>query len=313
MKVAFQMDPIDAVDIHADTTFDFAITFFERGHECYYYPPSALHLDKGQVKARAQHILNLQREVGNHVRLATEAEIDLDQMDVIFLRQDPPFDMAYITSTHILEHIQDRTLIVNNPASVRNAPEKLFVTHFPDVMPPTLISSSKTKIEDFLEDHRDIIIKPLYGAGGAGIFRIKDSDPNLSSLLELFTERSREPLIAQQFVPDVAHGDKRVLLLDGEPVGAINRVPDAGQVRANMHVGGRAEPAALTERDLEICEIIGPSLRERGLIVVGIDIIGRYITEINVTSPTGVQELKRFSGVDYSAKLAALIEQRAAQ
>ena len=230
---------------------------------------------------------------------------------MVFLRQDPPFDMAYITSTHILEHLQPGVLVVNDPRHVRDAPEKLFVTHFEGLMPPTLITTSEKRIRAFFEQHdRDIVVKPLFGNGGAGVFRIRDSAENLASLVELFQQVSREPLMAQAFVPDVTNGDKRVILVDGEPVGAINRVPAAGEVRANMHVGGKAVKSELTKRDIEICERIGPELKRRGLVFVGIDVIGDYLTEINVTSPTGIQELRRFSGVDVSKMLVDWVEAR---
>jgi len=230
-------------------------------------------------------------------------------MDVIFLRQDPPFDMSYITSTHILEHLQPEVLIVNDPRHVRDAPEKLFVTHFEGVMPPTLITSSEKEIRAFFERHgRDVVVKPLFGNGGAGVFRIRDSAENIASLVELFQQVSRDPLMAQAFVPDVSNGDKRIILVDGEPAGAINRVPAEGEVRANMHVGGRAVESDLTDRDREICALIGPELKRRGLVFTGIDVIGDYLTEINVTSPTGIQELRRFSGIDVSAMLADWVE-----
>ena len=241
--------------------------------------------------------------------LSNPETLDLHGLDAVFLRQDPPFDMSYITSTHILEHLQPEVLVVNDPRHVRDAPEKLFVTHFEGVMPPTLITSDETEIRAFFERHkRDIVVKPLFGNGGAGVFRIRDSAENIASLIELFQQVSRDPLMAQAFVPDVRNGDKRVIMVDGEPVGAINRVPAEGEVRANMHVGGVAVESSLTKRDLELCAIIGPELKRRGLVFVGIDVIGDYLTEINVTSPTGIQELRRFSGVDVSALLADWVE-----
>ena len=249
------------------------------------------------------------RVQGEHVTLAEPEVLDLHTVDAVFLRQDPPFDMSYITTTHILEHLMPEVLVVNDPRHVRDTPEKLFVTTFEGVMPPTLITSSEAEIRDFFERHdRDIIVKPLFGNGGAGVFRIRDSAENIASLVELFGQTSRDPLMAQAFVPDVRNGDKRVILVDGEPVGAINRVPAEGEVRANMHVGGKAIQSDLTERDLEICRIIGPELKRRGLVFVGIDVIGDYLTEINVTSPTGIQELRRFSGVDVSALLIDWVE-----
>jgi glutathione synthase len=226
------------------------------------------------------------------------------------MRQDPPFDMAYITATHILEHIHPGTLVVNDPASVRNAPEKLFVTHFPDLMPPTLITADRDQIMAFRREHGDLILKPLFGNGGAGVFLVKQDDMNLNALLELFTERSREPLVIQRYVPEVRQGDKRIILVDGEAMGAINRVPAAGEARSNMHVGGRPEKTTLTEREREICRRIGPALRDRGLIFVGIDVIGGYLTEINVTSPTGLQEVARFDGIRLEAHIWDAIEAR---
>jgi len=231
-----------------------------------------------------------------------------DDVDVVLMRQDPPFDMAYITATHFLEKVHPHTLVVNNPAEVRNAPEKLFVTDFPGVQPPTLITSDHEAIYDFRARHGDIVLKPLYGGGGSGVARLLADDPNLDALLELHAMIGREQVIAQKFVPAVSKGDKRVLLVDGEPVGAINRVPAAGQVRSNLRVGGRAEAVELTVRDLELCAIIAPELKRRGLLFVGIDVIGEYLTEINVTSPTGAQQLKRFGGADASAVLWDRIE-----
>ena len=233
-------------------------------------------------------------------------------MDVVLMRQDPPFDMAYITATHMLEHIHPDTLVVNDPASVRDAPEKLLVTHFPELMPPTLITWDAEAIRSFRSEHRDIIVKPLFGNGGAGVFRIRENDENLASLLEMHWARSREPLMIQRYEPAVRLGDKRVILVDGEPLGAINRVPAEGEARSNMHVGGRPEAVALTARDREICARIGPMLRERGLLFVGIDVIGDWLTEINVTSPTGLQEVVRFGGPDLSAAIWDKIEAKRA-
>jgi glutathione synthase len=231
-------------------------------------------------------------------------------MNVVLMRQDPPFDMAYITATHVLEHIHPKTLVVNDPVHVRNAPEKLFVTHFEGVMPPTLISADVDEIRAFRRDHKDIIIKPLYGNGGAGVFHVRPDDENMGALLEMFTTTWREPVIVQRYVPEVRKGDKRIILVDGKAAGAINRVPADGEARSNMHVGGRPEKTALTKREQEICEIIGPALRERGLIFVGIDVIGDYLTEINVTSPTGIQEINRFNGTSLEADVWDAIERR---
>jgi glutathione synthase len=309
LKIAFQMDPIQHVDVNADSTFDIALECFSRGHSIWVYEPRHLSLEDGQVRATVQHVQKLERVQGHHVTLSTPKMMDLAEMDVIFLRQDPPFDMSYITSTHILEHLQPEVLIVNDPRHVRDAPEKLFVTHFEGVMPPTLITSSEKEIRAFFERHkRDVVVKPLFGNGGAGVFRIRDSAENIASLVELFQQVSRDPLMAQAFVPDVTNGDKRIILVDGEPAGAINRVPAEGEVRANMHVGGRAVESDLTDRDREICALIGPELKRRGLVFTGIDVIGDYLTEINVTSPTGIQELRRFSGIDVSKMLVDWVE-----
>ena len=313
LKIAFQMDPIASVNIDADSTFDIALECHSRGHEVWVYEPRDMAMEDGRVRARARRVDRLERRRGDHVALAEAETVDLKTFEVIFLRQDPPFDMAYITSTHMLERLQPEVLVVNDPKQVRNAPEKIFVAEFPNIMPPTLITHSEADIRAFFAAHgRDIVVKPLFGNGGAGVFRIRDSAENLASLVELFQLSSREPLMAQAFVPDVRNGDKRIILVDGEPVGAINRVPAEGEVRANMHVGGKAVKSDLTERDRELCAIIGPELKKRGLVFVGIDVIGDYMTEINVTSPTGIQELRRFSGVDVSALLADWVEARRA-
>jgi glutathione synthase len=229
---------------------------------------------------------------------------------VVLLRQDPPFDMSYITTTHLLEHVHPKTLVVNDPASVRNAPEKLFVTHFDNVMPPTLISADPRALREFRDEHQDIILKPLFGNGGAGVFRLQPGDENFASLLEMFSKQSREPLIAQRYLPEVRMGDKRIILIDGKAVGAIDRVPAYGEARSNMHVGGQAVKASLTKRDQEICDIIGPDLARLGMIFVGIDVIGNWLTEINVTSPTGLQQINRFDGVCLEAQLWDAIEAR---
>ncbi|MGX6648748.1 glutathione synthase [Maricaulaceae bacterium MS644] len=313
LKIAFQMDPITAVNVNGDSTFDIALECHARGHEIWVYEPKHLVFEAGKVRAKARRVTQMQRVQGEHVTLTDPETLDLHGVDVVFLRQDPPFDMSYITSTHILEHLQPGVLVVNDPRHVRDAPEKLFVTHFEGVMPPTLITSDEKEIRAFFERHkRDIVVKPLFGNGGAGVFRIRDSAENIASLIELFQQVSRDPLMAQAFVPDVRNGDKRVILVDGEPVGAINRVPAEGEVRANMHVGGVATESSLTKRDLELCAIIGPELKRRGLVFVGIDVIGDYLTEINVTSPTGIQELRRFSGIDVSALLADWVEAKVA-
>ena len=309
MKIAFQMDPITGVDIDADSSFRLAEEAQARGHEMWYYPPEALSYRTGQMVARAQK-MQVRREQGNHVTLGQVQDIDLTEMDVIWLRQDPPFDMFYITTTHLLDRVHPDTLVVNDPFWVRNYPEKLLVLDFPDLTPPTMVARDLDTIRAFKAEHGDIILKPLYGNGGAGVFRLTPDDRNLSSLYELFTGFSREPLIAQKFLPDVSNGDKRVILVDGEPVGAINRVPAKGETRSNMHVGGRPEKIELSARDLEICAAIGPLLRDKGQVFVGIDVIGDYLTEINVTSPTGIQELERFDGINVAAKIWEAIEAR---
>ncbi|WP_225030497.1 glutathione synthase [Xinfangfangia pollutisoli] len=311
LKVALQMDPIGSVNINADSTFRIALEAQARGHALFFYTPDKLAFVEGRVIARGFPI-ELRREIGNHVTYGPETEVDLADFDVVWLRQDPPFDMAYITSTHLLDMIHPRTLVVNDPFWVRNYPEKLLVLRFPQLTPPTAIARDLQTIRDFKARHGDIILKPLYGNGGAGVFRLDANDRNLSSLYELFTGFSREPLIVQKFLPAVAKGDKRVILVDGEAVGAINRVPQAGETRSNMHVGGRPEQIGLTERDLEICRTIGPLLREKGQIFVGIDVIGDWLTEINVTSPTGIQELERFDGTNAAAKIWEAIEARRA-
>lgn len=309
LAVAIQMDPMDGVDINGDSTFVLALEAQKRGYGLFHYLTNRLSFRDGRVIAKANP-MEVRREMGNHFTMGETQEIDLSLMDVVLMRQDPPFDMAYITATHILEHIADNTLVVNDPVSVRNAPEKLFVTHFDGVMPPTLITSDPVEIKAFRDEHKDIIIKPLYGNGGAGVFHLQPGDENLASLVEMFTENFREPMIVQKYVSAVREGDKRIILVDGKVVGAINRVPAAGEARSNMHVGGRPEKSILTAREEEICEAIGPTLKERGLIFVGIDVIGDYMTEINVTSPTGLQEINRFDDACLEAQIWDAIESK---
>jgi len=311
MKIAFQMDPIMGVDINADSSFRLAEEAQKRGHELFYYSPDQLAYQEGRITARGQDMV-VQRVAGTPATLGELREVDLAEFDVVWLRQDPPFDMHYITATHLLDRLKGDALVVNDPFWVRNYPEKLLVLDFPELTPPTTIARDLDTIKAFKARHGDVILKPLYGNGGAGVFRLDANDRNLSSLHELFTGFSREPLIVQKFLPDVSNGDKRVILVDGDPVGAINRVPAAGETRSNMHVGGRPEKVGLTERDLEICAAIGPLLKERGQIFVGIDVIGNYLTEINVTSPTGIQELERFDGVNIAGKVWEAIEARLA-
>jgi glutathione synthase len=321
MRVAVQMDPIETINIDGDSTFALMLTAQQRGHELWHYEVRHMSLREGVLKqgaprdqrlfARARPV-TVQRVRGDHYRFGEEKLIDLGSSDVVLMRQDPPFDMAYITATHMLDHIHrddgTGTLVVNNPASVRNAPEKLLVMHFPELMPPTLVTWDVDAIRGFRATHKEIVVKPLFGNGGAGVFLIRHDDPNLNALLEMHFARSREPLMIQRYEPAVRQGDKRIILIDGEAVGALNRVPAMGEARSNMHVGGRAEKSALTARDQEICRRIGPVLKAQGLIFVGIDVIGDWLTEINVTSPTGLQEIARFDGTDLAARIWDVIE-----
>ncbi|MCT4373476.1 glutathione synthase [Yangia mangrovi] len=311
MKIAFQMDPIGSVNIDADSTFRLAEEAQARGHELFYYGPDDLAYEEGRVTARG-HWMTVQRVAEQPAILGPRTVVDLAEVDVVWLRQDPPFDMHYITTTHLLDRIAPGTLVVNDPFWVRNSPEKLLVLNFPELTPPTTIARDLETIKAFKAKHGDVILKPLYGNGGAGVFRLDQNDRNLSSLHELFTSFSREPLIVQKYLPAVSKGDKRVILVDGEPVGAINRVPAAGEVRSNMHVGGRPEKVELTARDREICATIGPVLKEKGQVFVGIDVIGDWLTEINVTSPTGIQELERFDGINVAARIWEAIEAKLA-
>jgi len=297
-RVAVQMDPIEAVDVDADTTFALMEEAQARGAELFVYHPDDLAWQEGRVLARARPV-RVKHVQGEHADLGAMRVLDLAQdIDVVLMRQDPPFDMAYQTAAHLLELLKGETLVLNDPFWVRSSPEKILPLLYPDIIPPTLITRDLVALAGFRDRHQDIIIKPLYGNGGAGVFRLKPGDGNFSALLETFFAQSREPVIAQAFLPAVSDGDKRILIIDGEPVGAINRVPQTGETRSNMHVGGVAEASGLTDSDMRICDAIGPVLKERDLVLVGIDVIGDRLTEINVTSPTGVQELKRFSGID---------------
>jgi glutathione synthase len=309
LTVAVQMDPIDKIDISGDSTFALMLEAQSRGHGLLYYGPRDLTFRENKITARVRP-LHVRAVKGDHFAFGDGFVYDLSAADVVLMRQDPPFDMSYITATHILERIHPKTLVVNNPAEVRNAPEKLFVTEFPDFIPPTLISSDSREIREFRDQHKDIILKPLYGNGGAGVFRVRPDDENLGALLEMFTAFYREPVIVQRYLPDVRKGDKRIILVDGEFAGAINRVPAAGEARSNMHVGGRPEKTELSSRERDICAAIGPELKRRGLIFTGIDVIGDYMTEINVTSPTGIHEVKRFGGADIAALVWDAIERR---
>ena len=309
LTVAIQMDPIEKIDIAGDSTFALALEAQARGHTLLYYGPRELTFRNGAVSAVVKP-LQVRATKGDHFTLGAPQRLDLSKTDVVLMRQDPPFDMAYITATHVLERIHPKTLVVNDPAHVRNAPEKLFVTEFKDLMPPTLITSDRAEIASFRAEHQDIILKPLYGNGGAGVFRVKADDENLGALLEMFTAFYREPVIVQRYVPEVRQGDKRIILVDGEFAGAINRVPAAGEARSNMHVGGRPEATTLTAREKAICATLAPELKRRGLIFTGIDVIGNYLTEINVTSPTGIQEVNRFGGADIAAMIWEAIEKK---
>ena len=294
-KVAVQMDPVDAIHIASDTSFALALEAQKRGCKLWYYHPDDLFLEAGVIKAVCQTMI-LRDDEDDHVTLGPRKECALSTMDIILMRQDPPFGMAYITATHLLEMLPANTMVLNNPHEVRNAPEKLLVTLFDDLMPPTIISRNADIIHRFRAQHKDIIIKPLYGNGGAGVFRLQPSDQNINALLEMFFGSNHEPVMVQAFLPEVMKGDKRIILINGEPVGAINRIPKEGEARSNIHVGGQAEAIELSARDLEICAKIGPELKRRSLILVGIDVIGNYLTEINVTSPTGIREMTRFAG-----------------
>ncbi len=309
LAVAIQMDPIDKINIDADSTFVLALEAQRRGHALFHYLPQDLALLRNRVTATARP-LTVQRKRGDHFKLGAPREIDLATMDVVLMRQDPPFDMAYITATHLLEHVQRHTLVVNDPVSVRNAPEKLFVTHFAELMPPTLITADRARVIAFRKEHKDIIVKPLFGNGGAGVFHVKPDDENLNALIEMFTQMNREPIIVQRYIPEIREGDKRIILVDGEAAGAVQRVPQAGEARANFHAGGAAQKVKLSKRDKEICRAIGPALKQRGLVFVGIDVIGDYITEINVTSPTGIQEINRLDGTQIEADVWDAIERR---
>ena len=310
LKIALQMDPLEAVQIAGDTTFMLAMEAQERGHALWVYDFRTLALEDGRLFCRARPV-TVKREQGNHADFGPEQRLDLaEDVDVILMRQDPPFDMAYVTATYLLERVHPKTLVVNDPAEVRSAPEKLIATLFPGLQPPTLVSSDPEALVDFHRRHGDVVLKPLHGAAGSGVVRLKADDPNLEALIEIHAAGSRDPLVIQKFIPAVSAGDKRVILIDGEPVGAINRIPAKDQVRSNLRVGGTAAPVELTPRDLEICAAIGPYLKERGLIFVGIDVIGDYLTEINVTSPTGAQQLLNFAGVDATERMWEVIEQR---
>ncbi len=311
LNIACQMDPIESIDVPGDSTLALLLAAQDRGHKIFYYTPSNLSLRDGRLLARGA-TLTVRDEPGNHFDLSHHRSVDLGELDVVLLRQDPPFDMGYITTTHMLERVHPKTLVVNDPAHVRNAPEKIFVLDFANLMPPTLVTRNLEDVKAFREEFSDIIVKPLYGNGGAAVFRLQPGDSNLASLVELFQQGWREPFMVQQYRPEVRAGDKRIILVDGEVGGIINRVPAPDEARSNMHVGGRAEPVDLSDRDREICAALGPELKRRGLIFTGIDVIGPYLTEINVTSPTGIREVKKFGGADIAVLIWQCIEARRA-
>ncbi|MEO6394527.1 MAG: glutathione synthase [Devosia sp.] len=310
LKVAVQMDPIASINPAGDSTFALMLEAQARKHSVDYYVPASLALRDNKVSAELASVTVHDKPKGEHFTLGETRRTDLAEYDVVLMRQDPPFDMNYITLSHMLERIHPKTYVMNSPASVRNAPEKILVTEFPELMPPTLVTRDRALIQEFRKEHGNIIVKPLYGNGGAGVFFIEEGSHNLVSLLELFEQAFREPFMVQRYLPEVRKGDKRIIIVDGEAVGAINRVPADGEARSNMHVGGRPELSQLTAREQEICATIAPKLKELDLIFVGIDVIGGYLTEINVTSPTGIREIKRFGGPDIAPMIWDAIEKR---
>lgn len=312
LRVGIQMDPLEDVKIDGDTSFALAEVAQARGAELFVYGPDHMSYEQGRVTAWVRPA-KVQRVRGTPGVFGEAVKLDLAKdLDVILMRQDPPFDLNYITACHLLELISDETLVVNDPEGVRSSPEKIFPLLHPEIMPPTLVTREMRDILAFRAEHKDIIVKPIYGHGGAGVFRLKPDDSNLDSLLEVFFTRSREPVMVQAFLPAVSEGDKRIILIDGEPVGAINRRPQSGQVRSNLVVGGTAEKSDLSDADMRICEIIGPELKRRGLILTGIDVIGGRLTEVNVTSPTGVQAIKALSGIDSAAIFWDVVQQKLA-
>ncbi|MFA5951418.1 MAG: glutathione synthase [Hyphomicrobium sp.] len=309
LRIACQMDPIERIDIRGDSTFAILLEAQRRGYEIFYYTPQNLALSGDKLLARGSS-LTVEDKAGDHYQLDGARVEDLSTWDVVLLRQDPPFDMAYITTTHLLERIHPKTLVVNDPANVRNAPEKVFVLDFLDLMPATLVTRSMEDVQAFRRAHGDIIVKPLYGNGGASVFRIRPEDTNLASLVELFQTVFREPFMVQEYRSEVRLGDKRIILVDGEFAGAVNRVPAKDETRSNLHVGGTAERTELTSREREICDRLGPELKKRGLLFTGIDVIGGYLTEINVTSPTGIRQVRAFGGADIAAMIWDAIERK---
>jgi len=311
LRVAVQMDPLDRINIAGDSTFAIMLKAQELGHELYWYTPEDLSFAEGRLWTMGYPV-TVQRVEGDHYRFGDPSILDLGKdVDVVLMRQDPPFDLGYITATHLLERIQGETLVVNDPASVRDAPEKLWVLDFPQFMPPTAITRSLGLTRKFLAEHGDIVIKPLHGFAGGSVFRIGSDGRNLASLIELFNRTYREPHVIQKFIPEISEGDKRIVLVDGEVAGAINRVPGQGEIRSNLAVGGKAAKTDLTAREQEICAALGPECRKRGLIFVGIDVIGgKWLTEINVTSPTGIVAIDAFNGTDTPGLIWTAIERR---
>lgn len=311
LQVAVQMDPLEGININGDSTFHLMLEARKRGHKMWHYLPDQLSYRDGKVTARARSVEQVQRVKGDHFRVGEEAVLDLaSDVQAVLMRQDPPFDLAYITATHLLEMVHPKTLVVNNPAEVRNAPEKLFVTRFHDLMPETLITRSLADVEAFRREYGEIVIKPLYGNAGTAVFHVGLKDPNVSALVEVFSTMGREPFMVQRFMPEVSQGDKRIVLVDGKPTGAINRLPKSGEIRSNLAAGGKAEACDLTAREQEICERIGPELAARGLLFVGIDVIGGYLTEINVTSPTGIVAIDAFNGTNTAGTIWDAIESK---
>jgi glutathione synthase len=311
LNVAVQMDPIERINIRGDSTFALLLEAQKRAYAVSYYTPDRLVLRDGKVSATVRPLV-VRDAAGDHVTLGEPHHTDLSSFDVVLLRQDPPFDLAYISTTHMLERIHPKTLVVNDPAQVRNAPEKIFVTEFPDLMPPTVVTRDLEAIKAFRAEHSDIVMKPLYGKGGEAVFRLQRDDLNFGSLYDLFAATFREPWVVQKFLPAVRKGDKRIILVDGEFAGAVNRVPAPDDLRSNMVRGGTPAVTELTEREREICTRIGPALRERGLLFVGIDVIGDFLTEINVTSPTGIRAIKNLGGADIAALIWDKIEEKRA-
>ncbi len=310
LRIAFQMDPIESINIDADTTFRIAEEAQKRGHRLFYFLPRDLTFLDNKVLCES-HEFRVKRKSGDHFALGSKVKLNLiEDVDILWLRQDPPFDMSYITTTYLLDYVRNNILVVNDPFWVRNYPEKIIVLKYPDLIPPTVIGRNLEIFQSFKKIHGDVIVKPLYGNGGAGIFKIGNNDPNLNSLIELFQNFSKEPIIMQKYLPEVEYGDKRVILVDGLPIGAINRIPGQGEIRSNMHVGGKAVKAELTARDLEICSRVGPLMKEKGQFLVGLDIIGNKLTEINLTSPTGIQEVERFDNINIAQKIWECLEEK---